>query len=51
MLGKTYQKFGIFYDTLAIFKKGVELSPPYKREEVFYQEMVKILKKNDRKKS
>ena len=50
-LGKTYQKLGRFNDTLAIFEKGIELSPPYKREEAFYQEMVKILKKNDRKKS
>jgi len=50
-LGKTYQKIGRFDDALAIFKKGVQLSPPYKREEAFYKEMVKILKKNDQKKS
>ncbi len=50
-LGKTYQKLGRFDDTLAIFEKGIQLSPPYKREEAFYQDMIKILRKNGRKKS
>ena len=49
-LGKTYQKLGRFDDALATFEQGIKLSPPYKREEAFYQEMVKILRKNGRKK-
>ena len=36
--------------TLKSFEQGIKLSPPYKREEAFYQEMVKILRKNGRKK-
>jgi len=50
-LGKTYQKLERFDDALIIFEQGIELSPPYKREEAFYQEMVKILRKNGRNKS
>jgi len=34
-----------------VFKKGIKLLPPYKREEAMYKEMIKILEKNDRKKS
>ena len=50
-LGKTYQKLGKADDALSVFKKGIKLLPPYKREEAMYKEMIKILEKNDRKKS
>ncbi len=50
-LGKTYQKLGKSDDALLIFKKGIKLLPPFKREEAMYKEMIKILEKNDRKKS
>jgi tetratricopeptide (TPR) repeat protein len=50
-LGKTYQKLGKSDDALAVFRRGIKLLPPYKREEAMYKEMIKILEKNDRKKS
>tara|TARA_B100000965_G_scaffold393384_1_gene404168 strand:- start:6503 stop:7198 length:696 start_codon:yes stop_codon:yes gene_type:complete len=46
-LAKTYQKIGRKDDALIMFRKAVNLSRPYKREELMYIDIVKQLKREE----